>query len=173
MNVMRTLGLVLLLSLLGACGDSEPPVPKVPPSAPLPKPPVTEPVVPPISLPPTQPPETTKPQYKAPLPKPAPATPAPETKPDLVVKQAPVKVEEAPVPQAKLDLSLPEDLVQSLEPAEPLSTAEQKPLLPQMFAPKPPAESPFQLNGKLITNEREDDYLRSVEGAELQFEFKQ
>jgi hypothetical protein len=29
------------------------------------------------------------------------------------------------------------------------------------------------LHGKLITNERDDDYFESIEGAQLQFEFRQ
>ncbi len=78
----------------------------------------------------------------------------------------------APVPKAKLDLSLPRDLADQLEPGDVIDALSEQPLLPQMFVEKPAPESPFQLNGKLITNEREDDYWRSVEGAELQFEFK-
>ncbi|AOE86274.1 hypothetical protein [Pseudomonas sp. TCU-HL1] len=78
----------------------------------------------------------------------------------------------APLPKAKLDLTLPKDLVNQLESGDAMADMPDQPMLPKMFVEKPVPESPFQLNGKLITNEREDDYWRSVEGAELQFEFK-
>lgn len=78
----------------------------------------------------------------------------------------------APPLKANLDLSLPPDLFEELQslvaPDEPPSPA----LLPPLFRAEQAAESPFQLNGKLITNERGDDYWDSLEGAELQFEFK-
>jgi hypothetical protein len=74
--------------------------------------------------------------------------------------------------KAELDLSLPPDLFEELQslvaPDEPPSPA----LLPPLFRAEQAAESPFQLNGKLITNEQGDDYWDSLEGAELQFEFK-
>jgi len=74
--------------------------------------------------------------------------------------------------KAELDLSLPPDLFEELQslvaPDEPPSPA----LLPPLFRAEQAAESPFQLNGKLISNERGDDYWDSLEGAELQFEFK-
>ena len=47
------------------------------------------------------------------------------------------------------------------------------PLLPPLFGEKPEVQSPFQISGRLISNERVDDYWDSIEGAELQFEFKQ
>ncbi|MFP6849400.1 MAG: hypothetical protein VCA57_11905 [Pseudomonas sp.] len=78
----------------------------------------------------------------------------------------------APVFKAPLDLSLPAEALQSLPPQEPFNDQTSS-LLPPLFAEKPAAESSFQLNGKLITNERGDEYWQSVEGAELQFEFKQ
>jgi hypothetical protein len=75
--------------------------------------------------------------------------------------------------KAELDLSLPPDLFEELQslvaPDQPPSPA----LLPPLFRAEQATESPFQLNGKLITNERgDDDYWDSLEGAELQFEFK-
>ncbi|MDP3978720.1 MAG: hypothetical protein Q8P85_12115 [Pseudomonas sp.] len=78
----------------------------------------------------------------------------------------------APPLKADLDLSLPPDLFEELQslvaPDEPPSPA----LLPPLFRAEQAAESPFQLNGKLITNEQGDDYWDSLEGAELQFEFR-
>lgn len=53
-----------------------------------------------------------------------------------------------------------------------------KPLLPPMFTEKPEADdSPFQLNGRLISNEMQlqlrNDSRRDVEGAAIDFEYRQ
>ncbi|MDO9618878.1 MAG: hypothetical protein Q7J43_14525 [Pseudomonas sp.] len=94
---------------------------------------------------------------------------AAQTKP----KPAVVAREPAPAePKAPLDLSLHTNVFDPLQPVAPLSDLS-IPLLPPMFGDKDKTEGPFQLNGKLITNERGDDYWESVEGAQLQFEFKQ
>lgn len=105
-------------------------------------------------------------------PKPKPATPKPKPKP-TPAKPKPSKVEQVKLREPKLDLSLPKHLVDELEPRVKQEQHVEQPLLPPMFVEKPPEQSPYQLNGKLITNQREEDYLRSVEGAELQIEFKQ
>lgn len=111
--------------------------------------------------------EATKPKPKPaptkPKPKPAPAKPKPK----------PSAVEQVHLREPKLDLSLPKHLVDELEPRVKDEPHIDPPLLPPLFVEKPPEQSPYQLNGKLITNQREDDYWRSVEGAELQIEFKQ
>lgn len=110
-----------------------------------------------------------------PKPKPAP-TKAEATKPKpkpTPAKPKPSKVEQVKLREPKLDLSLPKHLVDELEPRVKQEQHVEQPLLPPMFVEKPPEQSPYQLNGKLITNQREEDYLRSVEGAELQIEFKQ
>jgi hypothetical protein len=115
---------------------------------------------------------------------PADIAPAPEPKPVIKAASEPVRatatvskplVKDAvvvPPLKANLDLSLPPDLFEELQslvaPDEPPSPA----LLPPLFRAEQAAESPFQLNGKLITNEQGDDYWDSLEGAELQFEFK-
>lgn len=80
------------------------------------------------------------------------------------------------LPKAKLDLSLPKDMVKELEPPGQAITAPTKPLLPAMFG-EGPSSSDFQLNGRLLSNEmqlqqRRND-TREVEGAALDFEFKQ
>ena len=75
-------------------------------------------------------------------------------------------------PKAPLDLSLHTNVFDPLQPVAPLSDLS-IPILPPMFGDKDKTEGPFQLNGKLITNERDVDYWQSVEGAQLQFEFKQ
>lgn len=77
-----------------------------------------------------------------------------------------VAVVKSPVPAAKLDLSLPKEVLENLEPVNAADEMDSA-LLPQLFNEKV-AENPFQLNGRLITKDRQDD----IEGAELQFEFK-
>jgi len=85
-----------------------------------------------------------------------------------------------PLPKAKLDLSLPADMVDSLEPnvGSPSPIKRRKPLLPPMFTEKPEtSDSPFQLNGRLISNEMQlqlrNDSRRDVEGAAIDFEYRQ
>lgn len=89
-----------------------------------------------------------------------------------------------PVPKPNLDLSLPKDIVKDLKPptqpvnaaAQPMPLAEPapKPILPAFFSDK--GNEDFQLNGRLLNNEmqlqRRSD-AREVEGAALDFEFKQ
>lgn len=83
----------------------------------------------------------------------------------------------APVPEAKLDLSLPTDMVKDLHP--PSKTAAgpvHEGYLPPLFPDRKSAES-FQLNGRLLSNEMQlqlrNEEQRKVEGAALDFEFKQ
>ncbi|QTS88522.1 hypothetical protein JLK41_10325 [Ectopseudomonas khazarica] len=99
---------------------------------------------------------------------PARAEPQPAAKPKAEVGKAPrAKSESTPA----LDLSVPQELfAQALEGETREDLA---PLLPPLFGEKPELQSPFQISGRLISNEREDDYWDSIEGAEVQFEFKQ
>lgn len=89
------------------------------------------------------------------------------------------------IPPAKIDLTLPKDMVGQLQPPgqEAAKTAtiaatpaDGKPLLPSLFTPKDGGE-PFQLNGRLLTNEMDlqlrNDSRREVDGAALDFKFKQ
>jgi hypothetical protein len=101
---------------------------------------------------------------------------APEPKPAAVAQAKPkpavvVREPEPAEPKAPLDLSLHTHVFDPLQPLAPLSDLS-TPLLPPMFGDKDKTEGPFQLNGKLITNEHGDDYWESVEGAQLEFEFK-
>ncbi len=86
----------------------------------------------------------------------------------------------ADVPEAKLDLSLPKDMVHDLQPPGLVRNQvppTRKTLLPALFAEKPAADTPFQLNGRLLNNEMQlqmrNESRRDVEGAALDFEFKQ
>jgi hypothetical protein len=162
----RFLLLFLALLALSACDDEKstaavPGEPAKPAVSVVPAP-VAEVTLTPASRPVTKPVVKQLNEPVRPRPKPA-AVSKPVAKEDSVAV-APLR--------AELDLSLPADLFEELQslvaPDEPPSPA----LLPPLFREEQAAESPFQLNGKLITNERSDDYLDSLEGAELQFEFK-
>lgn len=78
------------------------------------------------------------------------------------------------LPSANLDLSLPKDMVEELKPVGTVQLPRHDALLPQMFGEK---SSPFQLNGRLLSNEMQlqlrNEERREVEGAALEFEFKQ
>ncbi|MCJ8205146.1 translation initiation factor 2 [Pseudomonas sp. RGM2987] len=108
-------------------------------------------------------------------------TPAKKTAP-AKKKRAPIasksksahEVAKTPLPPAKLDLSLPHDMVEELEPPGKVPLPKREPLLPSMFGQKP---GPFQLNGRLLSNEMQlplrNQERNEVEGAALDFEFKQ
>ncbi|MBN2990084.1 translation initiation factor 2 [Pseudomonas cedrina subsp. fulgida] len=78
---------------------------------------------------------------------------------------------------AQLDLSLPSDMVRHLEPVGTLPKPKSVPLLPPMFGEKPTDNSAFQINGRLLSNEMKlqlrNEERRDVEGAALEFQFKQ
>lgn len=88
-------------------------------------------------------------------------------------------VKDVRVGKAKLDLSLPPDLVRELEPPANVITGKRKPLLPPMFSDKSAERdaSNFELNGRLLSNEMQlqmrNESRRDVEGAALDFKFKQ
>ncbi|MDF5979306.1 hypothetical protein P4114_20110 [Pseudomonas aeruginosa] len=95
--------------------------------------------------------------------KPAPAKRASSARLDPEVRK--------PLPSAKLDLRLPKELVQKMAPPGTEETHKPKPLLPPMFEEKD--DSDFRLNGQLLYRDRELGVSRPLEGAELQFEFRQ
>lgn len=84
------------------------------------------------------------------------------------------EVAKTPLPSSKLDLSLPKDMVQELKPKGTVEMPKREPILPQMFGEK---NTGFQLNGRLLSNEMQlqlrNEERREVEGAALDFEFKQ
>lgn len=160
MNASRRFGLTLVLLLLSAC---EPAGPPTKPAKPVPAVPAVQPQAP--SPKPAEPVKKSPPVIAKPAPEPKPAADASKPRP-------PSPVEQVELPKAKLDLRLPPELVEQLEPGEPAPGQSSEALLPPLFVEKSAPQSPFQLNGRLITNEREEDYWRSVEGAEVQFEFK-
>lgn len=79
---------------------------------------------------------------------------------------------------AKLDLSLPPELAEELQPAGTTKAKPRKPLLPPMFGDKRASgNDPFELNGRILSNEMElqmrNESRRDVEGAALDFKFRQ
>jgi len=110
----------------------------------------------------------------APTQKAAAKKPAPKVK----KSQSASKTKKKRVPETAIDLSLPPEMVRQLRPLGAVPMPAHKPLLPNMFAEKQPDESPFQLNGRLLSNEmglqmRNEARQNEIEGAALDFEFKQ
>ena len=112
---------------------------------------------------------------------PAKKAPAAKKKSTAVKKRAASKasreVAQTQLPPAQLDLSLPSDMVRHLQPLGTVPKPKSVPLLPQMFGEKPTDNSAFQINGRLLSNEMKlqlrNEERRDVEGAALEFEFKQ
>jgi hypothetical protein len=109
---------------------------------------------------------------------------APVKKKPTVKKRPPIasksksasEVVKTQLPPVKLDLSLPQGMVEELKPIGTVPLPRHDAVLPQMFGDKA-SNSPFQLNGRLLNNEmqlqRRNEERRDVEGAALDFEFKQ
>ncbi len=165
--------LIALLLCLAGCDKPE----NVSPAAPVV--PVAVPEVPAAAaVPSAADPAPAEPE-SLPLPTPVVKAQAPRPKPVASMpssKSTAVSQKLAPLP---LDLSLPHDLVDQLEPGEPIPDIVPRPrLLPPLFGEKPGEPSAFQLSGKLITNDLDreklesDNYLDKVEGAQLNFEFR-
>ncbi|MBE8592539.1 translation initiation factor 2 [Pseudomonas sp. MAFF 301449] len=87
------------------------------------------------------------------------------------------EVAQTKLPPAQLDLTLPSDMVRHLQPLGTMPKPQSVPLLPPMFGEKPTDNSAFQINGRLLSNEMKlqlrNEERRDVEGAALEFEFKQ
>ncbi|QVM89792.1 hypothetical protein JYG34_17390 [Pseudomonas entomophila] len=105
-----------------------------------------------------------------------PAKAAVKSRPKAKAKPA-SKAVAKPLAVPKLDLSLPADMVRHLKPDVGDVPPPRKALLPSMFPTKPESDdSPFQLNGRLISNEMQlqlrNDARHDVEGAAIDFEFR-
>ena len=110
------------------------------------------------------------------------AVPARKAQQKVIKKRKPVASKSKPasevvktrLPSAKLDLSLPKDMVEELKPQGTVELPKREPILPQMFGEK---NNGFQLNGRLLNNEMQlqlrNEDRREIEGAALDFEFKQ
>jgi hypothetical protein len=167
---MRYLGVALLVPLLSGCEPKLAPA-KVEPEKP--STPAVQQVQPAASVPPAAPAIAAEPvapartpqstPVKKPLAAPAGSSAVPAVKQDNAAKEP---------PKSKLDLSLPPELTEQLNAERGDTEQALEPLLPSLFEEKASADNPFQLNGRLLSNERGDDYFKSLEGAEVQFEFK-
>ena len=130
-------------------------------------------------------PATSTEEQKTSAKKPVPVKKAPVTKKNAATakKRATSKskvsreVTQTQLPPAQLDLTLPSDMVRHLQPLGTMPKPKSVPLLPQMFGEKPTDKSAFQINGRLLSNEMKlqlrNEERREVEGAALEFEFKQ
>ncbi|WP_437880393.1 hypothetical protein [Pseudomonas sp. LRF_L74] len=165
MKPFRLLSIGLIASLLVACDQPSPQQP-----APTPAPPQTEQKA--ASAVPGKP--AASPAQPAPVPAKS-AEPATSAKPAQASantpKPQPAKVDSRKAPESKLDLRLPPELAKQVEMDDALDTVPQEPLLPPMFVEKEPPPAPFQLNGRLLTNDQPSSD-NSVQGAELQFQFR-
>lgn len=97
-------------------------------------------------------------------------------RPPIVSKSKPAsEVVKTKLPSADLDLSLPQDMAEELKPIGTVARPRRDALLPPMFGDKA-GSSPYQLNGRLISNEMQlqlrNEERRDVDGAALEFEFK-
>lgn len=167
---MRLFFAVLVVVLLVGCDREEsrpkPPSPTsqapAPSSANTPAPAVSEPVF------------ETPPQQDEPADIEIEAVAEPEVPPkaDLTVKvrpSAPRKARTPPaeetLPAPELDLSLPEDWMETLEEGEPTESA----LLPPLFT-TPEGEPAVHVSGRLIPWVERDETV--IDGAQLDFEFR-
>jgi outer membrane biosynthesis protein TonB len=168
--MQRPLVLLLLLALLGGCGDDDsrsgPEVVPAPSEPSAQAPVVSEPAEAPpdLQIELAAPEESADPalpdvQIKIPEPKPEPR-PVPAKRP------APPKEEEVQLAEPELDLHLPEELVEELMPAPSADAAR---LLPPLFENGKASQS-MQIGGRLISGENDDEAL--IDGAEIRFEFK-
>ncbi len=105
-------------------------------------------------------------------------TPVKKRQPIAAKSKSAHEIAKKRLPAANLDLRLPPEMVKQLRPLGAVPMPAHKPLLPNMFGEKTAEESPFQLNGRLLSNEMDlqlrNEYRRNeIEGAALDFEFKQ
>jgi hypothetical protein len=87
-------------------------------------------------------------------------------------------VQDTHLAKPSLDLSLPSEMASQVDPQGKVAPIAKKSVLPPMFAEKKSAkDSPFQLNGRLLSNEMQlqlrNENQKQVEGAALDFEFRQ
>ncbi|UUD64595.1 hypothetical protein D16iCDA_02520 [Pseudomonas seleniipraecipitans] len=162
---MRYLLPILVALLLGACGadeqGDETPRENAKPAV-VTTEPVQKPVEPPVQAPAEEPPLVEE-EVAPPTPKKA----AERVKADKKVQKMVQKA-----PKTKLDLSLPPELTAQLNAEDQAAEDGLAPILPAFFEEKKPITNPFQLSGKLLTGEAGSEFSNSVEGAQLEFEFR-
>lgn len=148
---------LLLFVWLTACDQTpEPDSPSLPAA-----PKVTAPA------PPPEPPKDPPRPAPQPAPKPAPRPPVTVTQKPAPALSRKVPEEQQVTPRQppfEFDLHLPQELLEAVEPYEPL---ELEPLLPAFFGRE--AENDIRLNGRLIESPTEE---RLFDGAELKIEIR-
>ncbi|MDA0425618.1 hypothetical protein [Stutzerimonas frequens] len=167
----RPLFLLLLLALLSGC-EREEQAREAERAAQTPQQSISEPVdateAPPdleIEVAPVnQAAEAEPPPVQIDIPEPEAPQPAARSRP--APPKQPEKPAEVELVEPVLDLRLPEELAEELEPAP---SSESIRLLPPLFDTGEPSRS-MQIGGRLISGEAEDESL--IEGAEIQFELK-
>lgn len=167
----RPLFLLLLLALLSGC-EREEQAREAERAAQTPQQSISEPVdateAPPdleIEVAPVnQAAEAEPPPVQIDIPEPEAPQPAARSRP--APPKQPEKPAEVELVEPVLDLRLPEELAEELEPA---ASSESIRLLPPLFDTGEPSRS-MQIGGRLISGEAEDESL--IEGAEIQFELK-
>ena len=90
--------------------------------------------------------------------------PPPKPKP-AVAAASKKKVEDVELPDPELDLSLPDDWSETLEPAEEATSMN---LLPPLFESS--KDSRLQLSGELLPGAAQDEAI--IDGAQINFEIK-
>jgi hypothetical protein len=93
-------------------------------------------------------------------------------------KPASEVVQQTRLTKPTLDLSLPSEMVDLMQPPGKVAPIINKAVLPPMFSEKKSTkDAPYQLNGRLLSNELQlqlrDEARRAVDGAALDFEFKE
>lgn len=170
MTSMRYLLPILVALLLGACGANEQgdetPRENAKPAV-VTTEPVQKPVEPPVQVPAEEPPAEVQPLVEEEV---APSTPKKAAERVKADKKVQKMVQKAP--KTKLDLSLPPELTAQLNAEDQAAEDGLAPILPAFFEEKKPITNPFQLSGKLLTGEAGTEFSNSVEGAQLEFEFR-
>lgn len=170
MTSMRYLLPILVALLLGACGadeqGDETPRENAKPAV-VTTEPVQKPVEPPVQVPAEEPPAEVQPLVEEEVAPPTPKKAAERVKADKKVQKMVQKA-----PKTKLDLSLPPELTAQLNAEDQAAEDGLAPILPAFFEEKKPITNPFQLSGKLLTGEAGTEFSNSVEGAQLEFEFR-
>ncbi|MDB5980510.1 MAG: hypothetical protein JWQ69_1525 [Pseudomonas sp.] len=87
-------------------------------------------------------------------------------------------VQDTHLVKPSIDLTLPNEMASQIDPQGKVTPIAKKSVLPSMFAEKKTAkDTPFQLNGRLLSNEMQlqlrNESHQQVEGAALDFEFRQ
>lgn len=170
MTSMRYLLPILVALLLGACGadeqGDETPRENAKPAV-VTTEPVQKPVEPPVQAPAEEPPTEVQPLVEEEAAPPTPKKAAERVKADKKMQKMVQKA-----PKTKLDLSLPPELTAQLNAEDQAAEDGLAPILPAFFEEKKPITNPFQLSGKLLTGEAGTEFSNSVEGAQLEFEFR-